>query len=256
MMSNGYSNANLARVNKSSTKFLEWLHTIKNWILPGCCVFCQAPTKSIDLCSGCEQDLPWLKNSCRSCALPLSTSATYCGNCLQHRYPFDKTIALFLYQPPVDRLIMGLKFQKKLVYARLLGELLAKHLSVVYATESFPECIIPVPLHPKRLQERGFNQTVEIIRSLARKFKIPVDLKSCQRIKATLAQTALPAIERYENMRNAFLITREISFKHVAIVDDVVTTGQTILAFSKSLKEVGVEKIDIWCCARTILPKS
>lgn len=257
MKNNGYSNANLACVNNGYAKLHRCLHAIKNWLLPGCCVLCKSSTESSDLCLACEQDLPWLKNPCKNCALPLlSTNVNVCGQCLQHPLPFDNTHALFLYQPPIDQLIMGLKFQKKLVYARLLSELLTKHLTIIYDKKPFPQCIIPVPLHPKKLQERGFNQAVEIVRPLAKKFKTPIDLQSCQRIKATLAQTDLPAIERRENMKNAFLMQRKMPFKHVAIFDDVVTTGQTVFELSKVLKEMGVEKIDIWCCARTILPKS
>lgn len=252
-----YSNATTASVNNVQAKILLWIEKIKNWLLPGACLICGAASSSIDLCQPCEHDLPWLENSCSGCALPLSpnVSGQLCGSCIQRPPPYAKTIALFSYQAPIDRLIMGLKFHNKLSHAALLSKLMIKRLSIAYRNESLPDLIIPVPLHPHRLRERGYNQTVELARPLAKHFKIPIDFKSCQRIRSTLAQTELPAADRQANIKNAFLVTRKIAnCKHVAILDDVITTGHTILELSKNLRKAGIEQIDIWCCARTLQP--
>lgn len=228
---------------------------IKNWFLPYICVFCGDFTHAErDLCIGCEQELPWLTHACNRCALPLPTATPLgqqCGDCLQQSPPFQKTIALFQYQTPIDHLITGLKFQQKLIYAKLLSELLIQQIQKSYDAENLPELIIPMPLHHKRLQERGFNQAVEIARSVAKKLKIKMDLKSCRRVRATAAQTTLPAAQRKDNIKNAFYIGSKLSAKHIAILDDVVTTGYTVTELARELHKSGVERIDVWCCART-----
>jgi ComF family protein len=212
---------------------------------------CGDPAKQeIDLCQPCQQELPWLEQVCNRCALPL-TNATTCGSCLQQEPPFSKTLALWHYQSPIDHFIAGLKFNHHLVYARLLGKLLSKGLQSHYQHQALPECIIPVPLHVKRLQERGFNQALEIARSIAKKLKLKIDFKSCQRTRATEAQSALPAKQRHRNVKNAFTVTNSFHYKHVALIDDVITTGHTISELSSVLREAGVEQIDVWCCART-----
>ncbi|MFX6702085.1 ComF family protein, partial [Acinetobacter baumannii] len=91
-----------------------------------------------------------------------------------------------------------------------------------------PNIIIPVPLHKTRLQERGFNQAIEIARVLTKKLNISMDKNSCQRIKATKPQTSLPAKQRANNIKNAFKCTSEAPYAHVALLDDVVTTGGTV----------------------------
>lgn len=223
-----------------------------NLLLPPTCLLCGDPAKQdIDLCKPCQQELPWLTETCSICALPLTTKTIVCGNCLQHPPPFTKTLALWHYQNPIDHFIMGLKFNRRLVYARLLGELLTNKLQKHYQQQPLPECIIPVSLHATRLRERGFNQALEIARPIAKKLDLPIDFKTCRRIRATVAQTALPANKRRHNVRNAFALTNTLRAKHVALLDDVVTTGHTITELSALLRKTGVEQIDVWCCART-----
>lgn len=148
-------------------------------------------------------------------------------------------------------MITGLKFQQKLIYAKLLSELFIQQIQKNYDAESLPELIIPMPLHRNRLQERGFNQAVEIARLIVKKLRIKIDLKSCRRVRATVAQTTLPAAQRKDNIKNAFYIASNLSAKHIAILDDVVTTGYTVTELAQELRKSGVERIDVWCCART-----
>lgn len=234
-----------------------WLEKIKDWLLPSACVLCDVGTKGpLDLCGACMLDLPWLQTVCVRCAQPLSLEYSVekiCGVCLRQQPFFNKTVAMFSYQEPIKKLITGIKFQKKLVYAKLLGELFVQRLSTAYHKDRWPEIIIPVPLHRLRLQERGFNQAVELAKPISKKFKIKVDLHSCQRILATTAQMDLPATERYANVKNAFAIKARLKAKHVAILDDVMTTGNTVNELSKVLYKNGVARIDVWCCARTDL---
>ena len=240
--------------NSIRLSILSFFQYLQQWCLAPTCVLCGHFTKrSLDLCVPCEKELPWSKHACIQCALPLpqDTPEQVCGCCLQQPPPFEKTLTLFQYQTPIDHLIKGLKFQQRLTYAKVLSELFAQQLDSYYQRHQQPECIIPMPLHKTRLRERGFNQAVEIAKPISKKLGIKLDRKSCIRTRATQAQTQIPAKERERNVKNAFYIKPEFAAKHVAILDDVVTTGHTITELSNALKKAGVEKIDIWCCART-----
>jgi ComF family protein len=115
-----------------------------------------------------------------------------------------------------------------------------------------PELIIPVPLHEKRLKERGYNQSLEIARPIARQLKIPLAISVCDRIKHTPPQSSLSKYERQQNLHGAFSIHRTIPVKHVVIFDDVVTTGSTVVELGKILHQAGIERVDVWCVARTV----
>lgn len=231
------------------------LTSIKHWLLPSACVLCSNPIKDdLDLCALCQAELPWIETPCQQCALPLPNHVTSqrCGTCLHHTAPYEKIISLFSYEDPVNQFITRLKFQHQLVYARLLSQLFLKKFSATYLQQEKPACIIPIPLHYKRLRERGFNQAVEIAKPIAKKLKIPLDLRSWSRIKATQAQTELSAKDRAHNIKNAFVLHKKtFNAKYVVVFDDVITTGHTVTEFCSLLRENGVEKIEVWCCART-----
>lgn len=230
---------------------------LQNYLLPATCVLCQTLTqRSRDLCHACEADLPWLQAACRCCglAMPATMNSALCGTCIKQPPPFTSTVALFHYTHPIDRLLTALKFHKQLVYARLLGELLAERVRQHYG-EQLPDCIVPVPLHIKRLRERGFNQALELARPVAKELKIKLDFLSCERKKQTMAQSNLPAQQRKHNLKNAFVVKRALTAKHVAILDDVMTTGHTISELSRELQTAGIKRVDVWCCARTNLPE-
>jgi ComF family protein len=229
------------------------------------CALCKGKTeRGADICIACRNDLPLLSHTCAVCAELLpgvgDGSGMICGECLVTPPPFQKTIAAFQYQHPVDYLITNLKFNGRLLYARLLGELLAECLYRHYFAitkkiqmHTLPEVIIPMPLHSKRLQERGFNQALEIARPIAKRLGIKIDKHSMQRIKHTEAQMLLPAKERAINVRRAFAARDEaLRYKHVAVLDDVITTGSTMREVCKVLRKAGVETIDVWCCAKRI----
>jgi ComF family protein len=222
-----------------------------NFLFPSSCVFCNdLSSRKLDLCVACENDLPFLKNYCICCAQPLPEEQTICGSCLNNQLTFVRTFVLFHYQAPIDQLILGLKFSNRLINAKVLGDLLANYLDDQYRTRSKPEIIIPVPLHSARLRERGYNQALELARPIAKKLKISIDKSIVTRIKNTAAQALLPAKERKQNIKRAFSVTKMKNYKHVAIIDDVITTGNTIIELSKTLHQAGIEKIDIWCCAK------
>lgn len=227
-----------------------------HWFFPYTCILCSEKTRrEIDLCSDCEKNLPWLHQKiCIHCAAPLLLETnSICGACLKNPLPFYKTCILFSYTHAIKKLIIGLKFQQRLLYANILGSLLMEKVEQLYQKEDLPPLIIPVPLYKKRLRERGFNQAIEIARPINKKLNIPIDYKSCSRIRNTVAQSTLPANQRATNVKNAFAIQRSLSSQHIALLDDVMTTGHTLIELSRALYDAGVKRIDVWCCARTYL---
>ena len=228
---------------------------IGNWLLPISCLFCHQPCRNELLCQACWEELPWQLFSCYKCGQLLPTADVHiCGQCLKIPPVYDNTICLFHYQNPIDKLILALKFSEKLSYAKLLGELMYQVVRQYYQNQSKPDCIIPVPLHDTRLRERGYNQALEIAKPISKKLKMPLETKRCKRILATAPQSATLSIEeRAHNIKRAFWVDDSLRWKHVVILDDVVTTGHTVTALAIALKKAGVDRIDVWCCARTHL---
>jgi ComF family protein len=158
---------------------------------------------------------------------------------------------MFLYLEPVRYLIRSLKFHANHACARLLALLMVEHLRSVHA--ELPELIIPVPLHPNRLKQRGFNQSIELARPVSKTFGIPMPLNLCVRRRDTAPQYGLLSTQRQKNIKNAFEATAPIEKKHVAIFDDVITTGCTVNEMARTLRHSGAEVIDVWSIARVNL---
>lgn len=233
----------------------NWLN-IAQLFLPEKCLLCRLKHTfdlQSGLCEGCTVSLPWLKNACFNCALPLNSitsSNNICGQCQNNPPPFQQCHTLFHYQPPINRLISHLKFNQQLLYARVFGHLMAQFMQQRYTTSALPDMVIPVPLHKHRLRERGFNQAQEVARLCARRLSLPLNTQQCQRDKHTSHQLGLSAIERHRNMKKAF---SSKSFKpnlRVALVDDVMTTGTTLRELSSCLRAAGCDEIHLWCIAR------
>ncbi len=222
------------------------------------CVLCQASvSRSISLCESCEEDLPILASACKQCGLPLGKTNehdTVCGECLKTPPSIDYTLCLYHYQSPLDYLITHLKYKQQLSHAEVLGYLLLTRLKQE-KKNALPDCIIPVPLHKSRLVKRGFNQSLEIARPIAKALKLPIDTKLVRRVRETSAQTELNAVKRRKNVKNCFeiVIQKAINYDHVVIIDDVVTTGSTINELAKQLKQSGIKKVGVWAVSRAIL---
>lgn len=228
---------------------------ITHCLFPYHCILCHdKANRDFDLCIECEELLPWLKNICIYCAAPLIFSTqSVCGACLKKPSPFHKLCVFFSYSETIKKLITGLKFQQRLIYAHILGTLVAEKIRSYYQSEELPDIIIPVPLHKKRLYERGFNQAIELARPISKKLNLRIDYKRCKRVINTAAQSMLPANQRSSNVKNAFVAHQSLANQHVALLDDVMTTGHTLIEMSHALYDVGVKRIDVWCCARTYL---
>jgi ComF family protein len=220
-------------------------------LYPPICLLCgDTGTRGLDLCAACFAELPWNRHPCPRCAAPLPPDADsqLCGNCLKSLPAWDAARSPLAYAYPVDKLIQRFKFDGDLPTGRLLAELLADYLAAGGSEK--PDCIVPVPLHPSRLKERGFNQAIELARPIGKRLKIPVRLDLCERVRATAVQSKLDAAERRKNLRDAFAVKRSVDGLRVALLDDVVTTGVTLETLTKVLKEAGAVRVTIWCAAR------
>jgi len=224
---------------------------LRSLLFPNHCRLCGSATGTgPSLCRACRHDLPWLGTACRQCAHPLHGSHTHClcGHCQKQPPAFDRTTALFHYRPPVDHLIKRFKFAEELQVGSLLSGLLAGRLAE--RDGDMPGLLLPVPLHPARLHSRGFNQATEIARHVGRKLGIAIDYRLCQRKRNTPAQSLLSPNARRLNLRNAFAVHHPPGALHVAIVDDVMTTGNTSNELARTLKQAGVECVEVWVIAR------
>jgi len=190
--------------------------------------------------------MPYLPTPhCPVCALPTLNGAT-CGRCLKQAPQFDRTLAVFAYAFPLDKMVQALKFNGQLMLVRLLANKLAQHVVIR------PDCIVAMPLHPARLRERGFNQSLELARQIARNLNIPLLNHACQRVRDTSPQSALPWKERGKNMRKAFTCTEDLSGKHVAVVDDVMTSGASVNELARALRQANAREVSAWVIARTL----
>jgi ComF family protein len=213
------------------------------------CLLCDLQSAQL-ICDACYLTLPFHQTGCLSCGLKIipGNDRGICSHCLSEPPAFDYVHALFDYATPISSLITQLKFQGNLTIAKLFAHYWIGYLKNNRST--LPECIIPTPLHYKRLQERGFNQALEIAKPIGKFFNIPIDIRSCIKLKNTQPQSSLSADKRRKNLKNAFALSHSIEAKHVVILDDVMTTGNTISEISILLKKSGVEQVGVWCCAR------
>lgn len=217
-------------------------------ILPHYCALCGASTLNRLLCTGCDADLSHHRvPACPVCALP-TPGGQVCGACLQHPPAFDRTLAAFSYHFPIDRLLHAFKYSGNLA----LIEVLAKPLAQLTADHPKPDLLMPMPLHPGRLKERGFNQSLEIAKPISRWLDIPLTADACQRTRDTPTQAGLKWKERRNNVRGAFACDLDLSGKTIAVLDDVMTTGATLNEISRVLKSRGAAEVSAWVVARTL----
>ena len=215
-------------------------------LLPRDCLLCSATSNNAVLCPDCNDHLPRLTmQRCPQCALP-TPGAEVCGACMKHVPYFDATTAIWQYDFPIDRMIQSLKYSRRLASADFFGAELAM------LPMSAADFILPVPLSARRLQQRGFNQSVEIARPLAQQLGIPLELKNIHRQRDTTPQTSLPWKERAKNIRHAFECRIDLAGKTVLVVDDVMTTGATLNELARTLKAHGAVRVENRVLARAL----
>lgn len=217
--------------------------------LPQDCLLCAAPAGADLLCAACADDLPAMPAACCPvCALPTPGGAV-CGACLKKPPHFDATRAAYAYDFPLDRIVQALKYHGRLATIPFLAR------ALLACTESFAQeidLLIPLPLHPARLRQRGFNQATELARVTAKELRLPLDYRSCERIHDSAPQASLAWDDRRRNVRGAFLCSRDLSGLRVATVDDVMTTGASLEEFARTLKKAGAIRVSNLVVARTL----
>jgi len=212
------------------------------------CLLCEEQTiNTVKLCTGCLNDLPWNKSHCTLCALPLYSEKDFagnengadtfasrriiCGECMTKPPPFSKTIATFIYQFPVDRTIQQVKYHRKRFWLNSYSYLLRESVERAYLNSDtgYPELIIPIPLHHKKRNIRGYNQSEIIARHISKSLKLPLDTKTLVKTRSTEAQAGLNKTDRMRNLKDAFKLrnNEEVKGKYIAVIDDVMTTKAT-----------------------------
>ena len=233
-----------AKLSMHSASVADYLTAI---FLPRDCFLCDATSNNQFLCAACEASLPKLHaHHCMVCALPTPQGET-CGTCLKTPPAFDATHAAFVYDFPLDKLIQSLKYRGRLASAKFLAQAL-----IPLTRDAIPDIIIPVPLASPRLAFRGFNQSIELARPLARHLQMKISRTTVIRSRDTVPQVSLPPKERVKNIRNAFECNADLSGKTVWVVDDVMTTGATLGELARVLKMQGAARVENFVVARAI----
>lgn len=247
------------------------LNKIETWLLPYCCIVCnKLSDQKKDICTNCQHDLPWVSHCCMQCGISYEHKKTnnfHCGQCIKNKPSFDFTITAFEYQDQISSLITQFKFKHQLTYGRVLAELLASTITQKYIETpasgpihtikthehpyTLPEVIIPVPLHWWRQTTRGFNQASVIAKILSKQLGIPTNNQLIKRKKLTQPQKSLKLKQRKQNVRGAFALKKQLNYQHIALVDDVMTTGNTVNTMAKLLKKNGAKTVTVWALART-----
>ena len=250
-------------INQQFSRLVEF-------ILPAHCLLCGLQSFPITnnknyainnklICTACLQATIKDRSSCQHCALPLAKSQAFCGDCLKHPHHFSQIHAIGDYQAPFPALIKKFKYSKNLLEGGLLAILLAESIRCNFSSAKIKKIdyLLPVPLHPDKLRQRGFNQAGLIAEHLSNVFNIPILNNTAIRNKKTQPQEGLSLKQRKANLDDAFMINdahlAKIAGKHIVIIDDVVTTGATANSLCKVLLENGIKKTDIWCICRTSL---
>jgi ComF family protein len=217
-------------------------------LLPSHCLLCGARGQgALSLCAACDAEVPRNDVCCARCALPLDFPEASCGRCIRHAPPWDAAWAPFRYEWPLAQLESRFKFGGDLAAGRTLALLWCAAPRPV----GLPEAIVPVPLHRSRLRRRGYNQVLELAGPLARHFGVRLRRDALIRTRATDAQTELSAVQRRRNVRDAFSAhLGDVVPEHVAVLDDVCTTGATLAECARALKRAGVKRVDAWALAR------
>jgi ComF family protein len=231
----------------------RWVRAALGAVLPSMCALCGQACGDV-VCAGCQAAYVLGRaGRCGRCANPLASSAHgICAGCLREPPAFDATVAAVDYAPPLDQLVLGLKFGARLPFAPWCARMLR---DAALATEGLPlpDLLCPVPLGPARLVERGFNQAQEIARPLAAALGVALHPRLAARIVDTPAQSGVAPDARALNVRGAFVVLEPelVAGRHVGLVDDVMTSGHTLAALASACKQAGAARVTNFVFART-----
>ena len=233
------------------------LRALADLVFPPHCLGCGKPldiTRHPLFCEGCADRLPWIKSPlCARCGRPFAVGGDrLCGECLVRPPAFNLARSLFFYEEPVRSGILGLKFKGERDWLPTLPALCRK--SPLMADFTEPDLIIPAPLHPKRLRERGCNQSLLLARHCFPAWRDRIAPNALLRIRSTIPQSSLDGAARRRNLHGAFAAApgAEFSGKRVLLIDDVLTTGTTVAACAEELVRAGAERVEVFTLARSI----
>lgn len=231
------------------------------WLWPPRCVLCRRAGQwpAIDLCAACEAEFPVISMACPRCGLPRPDhdhGFADCARCHSLALPYSRVVAPWAYEFPVTQLVQALKYEGALANARILGTRIASAAGPTLAQLAVGKplpLVVPLPLHPSRLVERGFNQSREIARIVARSLDLSLDERALRRVRATAPQVGLARIERANNLSGAFAADAGIvASQTIILVDDVVTTGSTVAEAACTLLAAGAQSVQVWAAARAL----
>ncbi|MCC7517383.1 MAG: ComF family protein [Pseudomonadales bacterium] len=217
------------------------------------CLLCEGTVRSLKpLCAGCEQDLPWNIQACTRCAIPMAVAAPLCSDCVHTPPLFDGALCAFRYEKPVSGLLNRYKHQSQLACGHWLARSMADWVQQYYARQHWPlpDCVMPVPLHWRRLRQRGFDQGREVACVLSRQLRLPLHA-GLRRQRHTSSQQTLSRTQRQSNLADAFCLRGVVQGQTVALVDDVLTTGSTATEITGLLRAAGAAAVHVWAIART-----
>ena len=223
---------------------------------PGLCWLCRMPLAlpHSGICSVCCRTVRLTENMCPQCGLPATSPILPCGRCLQKPPPWQRLVAVSAYAPPLSTLIHQLKFSRRPELAAALARM--QLLAILDARRTMrltlPDRIVSVPLYSRRQWQRGFNQSELLSRPLARWLGCRYASNALSRIRPALTQHFLTARQRRRNLKNAFRLELPLDGLHMAIVDDVVTTGSTVAEITRLLLQGGAATVQVWCLCRTL----
>lgn len=216
-------------------------------LFPARCALCQQALAEGDFCAACQADLPFNQPCCPLCAQVQNHSAL-CMACIEHPPSYDRAWVPLRYAAPLKRAVSGLKFHARFIEAHRYGGLMAEALRA--RTEPLPQRLLPVPLYATRQMRRGYNQALELARVLSTATDIPLDIQTLHRVHAARDQIGASATARRRNVRGVFAATKSLTGLHVALVDDVMTTGATLDELARVCRAAGATRIEVWALAR------
>jgi ComF family protein len=209
------------------------------------CLLCAGASGDRVVCTACEAAMPTPDAACVRCAIALPR-AGICGECLAHPFAFDDALARFEYRFPLNHLVQRFKYAGDLAAGRWLAGQLAR---CVHGER--PDLIVAPPLTAAGLARRGFNQALELAKGVGRRLRVPCDIDGLHKERDTAPQPGLGRRERRANLRGAFRCDLRLHDLHVALVDDVMTTGATADTLARLLKRAGARRVSVWALART-----
>lgn len=219
-------------------------------LLPPCCPVCHQRyygDEPLHICPDCLEKLPLIGDAfCSICGIPFvaGDKPHPCSRCIKNPPPYSAARAAFMHAGDIKELIHRFKYNGDTRLRRSLGLLTAEKLAK-FAKESSADLIVPIPLHNKRLKNRGFNQALLLAEIFSKAWQIPLQRHLIKRTRLTVPQVELGRKQRLSNLHDAFMVAdqRLVAGKTIMLVDDVTTTGSTLWEASAVLKKAGARKV-------------